>query len=615
VVLAAVVVLSPAAFAQFTNDYQTNTISGVVSNWDDDYIFAYPFDRLQVTNGGVLNNYLGYMGYLLSATNDSAVVSGSGSLWYNNGNLYVGYSGARSQLVITNGGVVYNSPSGYLGYNINSPSNTVLVTGTGSVWSNRSGLYVGYFGASNQLTVADNGSVVATNAYVGFNASSVTNKLTVSGGGLYVTNGSSNAVLDVRRGTLTLDSGTVTVDRLILTNGASSVITFSGGVLITKSTTVSNGVPFTVGNSTSAATLILLGGTHSFANGLDVLRGTLTLNSGTVTVDRLTLTNGASSVIAFSGGALITRSTTVSNGVPFTVGNGTNAATLNLLGGTHSFANGLVITNNAVLAGTGTINSNVTLAGILSPGSSPGTITNSGNLTVQPGAVLNFDLGTNSDLVVVNGNLTLDGTLNITNAGGFTNTTYTLFGYYGTLTTNGSSSILTIGATPNTNWNYTVDISSNGYVNLSVASGLPAGSFAAWQLAYFGSTNCATCGGNADYDGDGMSNTNEFLAGFNPTNSAAYLHIISIAKTNNDMNVTYLGANGDTTYSGGPTERTNVLEFTSGTANGSYTNNFVDAGVTNILSGGTGVGVVTNMVDSGGATNKPSWFYRVRLVP
>ena len=34
------------------------------------------------------------------------------------------------------------------------------------------------------------------------------------------------------------------------------------------------------------------------------------------------------------------------------------------------------------------------------------------------------------------------------------------------------------------------------------------------------------------------------------------------------------------------------------------------------VSGGTGVGLVTNMVDSGGATNKPSRYYRVRvLVP
>jgi hypothetical protein len=113
-----------------------------------------------------------------------------------------------------------------------------------------------------------------------------------------------------------------------------------------------------------------------------------------------------------------------------------------------------------------------------------------------------------------------------------------------------------------------------------------------------------------------MSNTNKFLAGFNPTNAAAYLHIISIAETNNNINVIYLGANGDSIWSPGIESRTNVLEFTAGTVGGGYSNNFASTGQTNILSGGTGLGVVTNMVDPDGATNSPSRYYRIRvLVP
>ena len=124
-------------------------------------------------------------------------------------------------------------------------------------------------------------------------------------------------------------------------------------------------------------------------------------------------------------------------------------------------------------------------------------------------------------------------------------------------------------------------------------------------------------GANASYTGDGMSNTNKFLAGFSPVNPAAYLHIISIAPTNTtDINVIYLGANGDDTYTPGIASRTNVLEFTAGTASGSYSNNFATTGQTNILSGGNGLGVVTNMVDVGGATNTPTRYYRIRvLVP
>ncbi|HXI83519.1 MAG TPA: polysaccharide lyase family 7 protein [Verrucomicrobiae bacterium] len=124
-------------------------------------------------------------------------------------------------------------------------------------------------------------------------------------------------------------------------------------------------------------------------------------------------------------------------------------------------------------------------------------------------------------------------------------------------------------------------------------------------------------GDSTDPFGTGMSNTNKFLVGFNPTNPAAYLHIISIANTNStDMNVIYLGANGDSSWSPGIASRTNVLEFTAGAPDGGYSSNFISANVTNILGGGTGNGVVTNMVDAGGATNTPSRYYRVRvLVP
>ena len=141
--------------------------------------------------------------------------------------------------------------------------------------------------------------------------------------------------------------------------------------------------------------------------------------------------------------------------------------------------------------------------------------------------------------------------------------------------------------------------------------------FAWWQLNYFGTTNNPSADPGGDSTGTGMSNTNKFLAGFNPTNPSAYLHIINIASTNTtDITVMYLGANGDGTWTPGIASRTNVLEFTAGAPDGGYSGIFVSANVTNILSGGTGTGIVTNMVDTGGATNAPSRYYRVRvLVP
>ena len=349
----------------------------------------------------------------------------------------------------------------------------------------------------------------------------------------------------------------------------------------------------------------------------------------------------------------------------------------------------VTVLSGATLGGTGTIGGPVTVNGALAPGNSPGTLTVSNSLATGSGAALQYQLGTSSDLTAISGNLTLGGTLNVADAGGFTNTTYTLFTYGGTLLYNG----LTIGTVPNTNFTYTVSTNTIGQVNLVVGIALqpPVASFTAsplsgaapltvklhryivrfarvlvldvwrwrdlderkpilhvsdsgrvdgildrfqcgrsqqpvtqtisvydpfawWQQAT-ASPTAQLCGGNASYTGDGMSNTNKFMAGFNPTNAAAYLHIISVAKSGTNIVVTYLGANGDTNYAPGIQSRTNVLDFTTGDARGGYTNGvWQDTGQTNILSGGTGLGTVTNMTDAGGATNVPSRYYRVRVL-
>jgi hypothetical protein len=159
---------------------------------------------------------------------------------------------------------------------------------------------------------------------------------------------------------------------------------------------------------------------------------------------------------------------------------------------------------------------------------------------------------------------------------------------------------------------YTLCITTNAteaYNDLPSAP--PADSYSAWATTY-GLTG-GNALGTADPDGDGMNNTNEFLAGFNPTNSSARLKIISIARTDGTNNtITYLGASGDTSGSPGP--KTNVLDFTTGTPP-SYTNNFVSTGQTNVLTGGTGLGQTATFVDTNGASG-PAKYYRVRvLVP
>src|SRR5262249_54043229 len=112
----------------------------------------------------------------------------------------------------------------------------------------------------------------------------------------------------------------------------------------------------------------------------------------------------------------------------------------------------VTVNTGATLGGSGVIAGGVTIAdgGILAPGNSPGTLT-VGSLTLNSGSIENYDLatagtpgGATNDLTIVNGNLVLDGTLNITTGVGFGAGTYRLFNYTGTLTNN----TLDLGTTP-----------------------------------------------------------------------------------------------------------------------------------------------------------------------
>ena len=83
---------SRSAEAQYTANYQTNTISGVVSNWAGDYVVgnANVFDVLQIINSGVLSSSGdSYIGYTTASSNNSVLVTGSGSVWSNLGDIFL----------------------------------------------------------------------------------------------------------------------------------------------------------------------------------------------------------------------------------------------------------------------------------------------------------------------------------------------------------------------------------------------------------------------------------------------------------------------------------------------------------------------------------------------
>ena len=97
----------------------------------------------------------------------------------------------------------------------------------------------------------------------------------------------------------------------------------------------------------------------------------------------------------------------------------------------------------------------------------------------------------------------------------------------------------------------------------------------------------------------------EYLAGTDPNSSASALRITSAVRSGGDVAITW-------TTSGG---HTNVVQVTPGDGSGNFsTNDFADiVGSTAIIPGSGDA--TNNYTDVGGATNTPSRFYRIRLVP
>ncbi|MDW6021611.1 autotransporter domain-containing protein [Mesorhizobium sp. BAC0120] len=98
----------------------------------------------------------------------------------------------------------------------------------------------------------------------------------------------------------------------------------------------------------------------------------------------------------------------------------------------------VTVLSDATLTGIGTIAGNVAIDGILA-GSSDQSLTIEGNLALNRNASVDVRLGapSNAALFGISGNLTLDGWLNIEDAGGFGQGVYRLFDYGGALTDNG----------------------------------------------------------------------------------------------------------------------------------------------------------------------------------
>jgi len=265
---------------------------------------------------------------------------------------------------------------------------------------------------------------------------------------------STTSNFELKAGTFTFNAG-----------GSGGGFVAGGGTVTNRTTTFSissgtlemNGKPINaVGNST----LALSGGVIDMGGG----------NIGNL------------SSINFTGGTLrnlgiLERGVTQSADAPSLLSVQTHdaviAGTYHLMGGTVNIAAGRNLTvpaglllDGGTLMGDGIVIGNIiAVAGAVHPGSSPGTLTVDGDLTLGSEIILNFELGTNADSIVVGGALTLNGVLNVTDAGGLGYGTYTLLTYGAGLIDN----TLEIGILPD-GFEANIDTTVAGQVNLVITA-------------------------------------------------------------------------------------------------------------------------------------------------
>ncbi len=323
---------------------------------------------------------------------------------------------------------------------------------------------------------------------------------------------SSFAIFGAAAGTVTVDAGLGAIqasgmqfatDGYRIQGDAIALVGTSPVIRVGDGTSAGAGITATIASVLTGSSglvksdlgTLVLAGNNTYTGGTSITGGTLQLgeggssgsiagdvaNSGTLAFDRSDVQTFGGVISGTGAVAQQGSGTTVLTGANSYGGATTVQGGTLLVDGNQSAATGAVtVQSGGTLGGTGTIGGNVTVAdgGTLSPGDSPGTLTINGNLALSAKATLDYQLGQAgtpggalNDLTVVHGNLTLDGTLNVstTPGGSFGAGVYRLFDYDGTLTDNG----LTLGTLPTTNAQVQTSIAHQ--VNLVNSAGLTLG--------------------------------------------------------------------------------------------------------------------------------------------
>lgn len=323
--------------------YNSALVTGAGSVWSNVLSFtvggagtAPEFNSLTISDGGILVSGSGTIGSGSGANNNQAIISGVGSIWTNTGNFNVGLQGKTNQLILEAGGQLHNA-IGTIGSAVVATNNSVLVTGTNSLWNNTDRLYVGENGPGSQLVISNGGRVVSSRAatqasgVVGNSASSTSNLVVITGTDSMWSNTAFLIVGNAGSGTMIVADGGQVVSAGTLPNVIGNQSSSSGnrvevtddGSLWTVATNLQ------VGNGGVANTLIVSNA------GQVTVAGTIRVGVASTSSNNLIVVTGAGSMLKSDGFVAVgSNSTTAGSGSHIRV---TDGGTLEASGLTSGF--------------------------------------------------------------------------------------------------------------------------------------------------------------------------------------------------------------------------------------------------------------------------------------